>query len=327
MTMEVHKTLKNLKVFPLILLSVISFDLAAQSNRNVTAQMVEEWMTELSNWGRWGADDELGALNLITPEKRIEAAKLVTTGISVSLAHNYALANDSASTPAFDHDVFSFSGPAEFVMDRISFSYHGNVHSHLDSLCHLSHNGQMYNGFSVDEVSEEGCNKLAITDVKEGIFTRGILLDIARLRGVDYLQPGTPIYIEDLEAWEEQAGIRAGPGDVIFVRTGRWITPEDAGQGSAGLHASVAPWLKARDVAIVGGDYANEVGPSGVEGKFLPIHQLTLVALGVRLFDNLDLEALAEEAARQGRWEFLLTASPIPVELGTGSPLNPIATF
>jgi len=185
----------------------------------------------------------------------------------------------------------------------------------------------MYNGFSVDEVSEDGCNKLAITDVKEGIFTRGLLMDIARLKGVEYLQPGTPIYVEDLEAWEQQAGIRVGSGDVIFVRTGRWITPANAGRGSSGLHASVAPWLKSRDVAILGGGYANEVGPSGVEGNSLPIHQLTLVSMGIRLFDNLDFEALAAEAARQQRWEFLLTASPIPVELGTASPLNPIATF
>jgi len=327
MKLKNPKTLIALRVFLLALLSLTGLNITAQSDRNVTAQMVEGWMTELSNWGRWGADDELGTLNLITPQKRIEAAQLVRSGVSVSLAHNYAKASGAAATPAFDHEVFSISAPATFVMDRISFSYHGGIHSHLDSLCHLSHNGQMYNGFSVDEVSEEGCNKLAITDVKEGIFTRGILMDIARLKGVDYLQPGTPIYVEDLEAWEEQAGIRVGSGDVIFVRTGRWITPADAGQGSSGLHASVAPWLKSRDVAILGGDYANEVGPSGVEGNSLPIHQLTLVAMGIRLFDNLDFEALAQEAARQQRWEFLLTASPIPVELGTGSPLNPIATF
>lgn len=311
----------------LVPVGLVGSNISAQSDHHVTAEMVEDWMTELSNWGRWGADDQLGALNLITPQKRIAATRLVQTGLSVSLAHNYAVEISATSPPPFAHEVTTLEQPGEYVMDRISFSYHGGLHSHLDSLCHVLHKGQMYNGFSRDDVDDSGCHKLAITDVKQGIMTRGILMDIPRLKGVDYLEPGTPIYIEDLEAWEQQAGVRVQAGDVILVRTGRWATPAAAGQGSVGLHASVAPWLKARDVAILGGDYFNDVIPSGVEGNFLPIHQLTIVAMGVRLLDNLDLEALAEEAARQQRWEFLFTASPIPVERGTGSPINPIATF
>ena len=300
---------------------------SAQSNREVTAQMVDAWMTELSNWGRWGDDDRLGALNLITPEKRVSAARLVRNGVSVSLAHNYSVAPGSGSSAAFTQEISSAGAGGEFVMERISFSYHGNIHSHLDSLCHVTYQGKMYNGYSLDTVDERGCNILGITDVKQGILTRGILMDIASLKGVEYLDPGTPIYVKDLEAWEQRAGIRVEAGDVIFVRTGRWATPADAGQGAAGLHASVAPWLKERGVAILGGDYANDAIPSGVAGNFLPIHQLTIVAMGIRLFDNLDLEALAAEAARQNRWEFLLTAAPIPVEGGVGSPMNPIATF
>lgn len=311
----------------LILIGLIGSTAIAQSDRDVSPETVEGWMTELSNWGRWGDDDRLGAVNLITPEKRIEATKLVREGISVSLAHNYSVATSAGDPPAFDQEIGRAGGAGEFVMERITFSYHGNIHSHLDSLCHVTYEGQMYNGYSVDTVDENGCNMLGITDLKEGIMTRGVLMDIARLKGVDYLAPGTAVYIEDLEAWEEQAGIKIGPGDVMFVRTGRWATPDDAGPGSAGLHASVAPWLRERGVAILGGDYANDVTPSGVAGNFLPIHQLTIVAMGVRLFDNLDLEAVAEEAARQNRWEFLLTAAPIPVEGGVGSPMNPIATF
>ena len=299
----------------------------AQTSHDVTATMIDNWMSELSNWGRWGDDDQLGALNLITPEKRIAAARLVRTGVSVSLAHNYSVDSSLGSPRPFDQEISTLDTPGEYVMERVSFSYHGNILSHLDSLCHVLYEGKMYNGYSKDEIDAEGCHQLAITDVKQGILTRGILMDIPRLKGVDYLPPGTPVYVEDLEAREQQAGIRVGSGDVIFVRTGRWSTPEGTGQGSAGLHASVAPWLKERDVAMVGGDYANDAMPSGVEGNFLPIHQLTIVALGVRLFDNLDLEALAEEAARQNRWEFMLTAAPIPVEGGAGSPLNPIATF
>lgn len=299
----------------------------AQSNRNVTAATVENWMTELSNWGRWGRGDQLGALNLITPAKRVEAAKLVKTGVSVSLAHNYSVNPDLGLPPPFDQEISMLNTPGEYVMERVSFSYHGGIHSHLDALCHVLWQGKMYNGFSKSDVNEDGCQKLGIANVKQGILTRGILMDIPRLKGVDYLPPGTAVYIEDLEAWEEQTGVHVSSGDVIFVRTGRWATPGSAGSGSAGLHASVAPWLRERDVAIVGGDYANDVIPSDVQGVFLPIHQLTIVAMGVRLFDNLDLEALAEEAVRQGRWEFMLSASPIPVEGGVGSPMNPIATF
>jgi len=299
----------------------------AQSDHNVTAATVENWMTELSNWDRWGSDDQLGALNLITPAKRVEAAKLVKTGVSVSLAHNYSVNPDLGLPPPFDQEISMLNTPGEFVMERVSFSYHGGIHSHLDALCHVLWQGEMYNGFSKNDVNEDGCQKLGIANVKQGILTRGILMDIPRLKGVDYLPPGTAVYIEDLEAWEEQTGVRVSPGDVIFVRTGRWATPGSAGPGSAGLHASVAPWLRERDVAIVGGDYANDAMPSGVQGVFLPIHQLAIVAMGVRLFDNLDLEALAEEAVRQGRWEFMLSASPIPVEGGVGSPMNPIATF
>ncbi len=299
----------------------------AQSNRNVTAATVENWMTELSNWGRWGRGDQLGALNLITPAKRVEAAKLVKTGVSVSLAHNYSVNPDLGLPPPFDQEISMLNTPGEYVMERVSFSYHGGIHSHLDALCHVLWQGEMYNGFSKNDVNEDGCQKLGIANVKQGILTRGILMDIPRLKGVDYLPPGTAVYIEDLEAWEEQTGVHVSSGDVIFVRTGRWATPGSAGSGSAGLHASVAPWLRERDVAIVGGDYANDAIPSDVQGVFLPIHQLTIVAMGVRLFDNLDLEALAEEAVRQGRWEFMLSASPIPVEGGVGSPMNPIATF
>ena len=157
-------------------------------------------------------------------------------------------------------------------------------------------------------------------------------MDIARLKGVPYLEPGTPIYIEDLEAWEEQAGIRVESGDIVFVRSGRWARrdahgPWATGEEAAGLHASVIPWLRERGIAMLGSDDTNDVRPSGIEGATQPVHQLTLVAMGMPLFDNLDLESVAEEAGRQNRWEFMLVAAPLAVEGGTGSPLNPLAIF
>lgn len=308
-------------------------DAQAQSNRNVTEAMVEGWMTELSNWGRWGDDDQLGALNLITNEKRKQAAGLVREGMSVSLSHNYLTERAEDATSPFSHEMSGVGREGPFVGDRYSISYHGYAHSHMDSLCHMSHNGVMYNGFEkATEVTEAGCAALSILDVKQGIMTKGVLIDMARLKGVEYVEPGTPVYIEDLEAWERQAGVRVEPGDILLVRYGRWarraeVGPWATGRLAAGLHASVGPWLKERDVAMIGSDYTNDALPSGVDGVSQPIHQLVLVAMGVRIFDNLDLEALAEEAARQNRWEFMLTAAPLAVEGGTGSPLNPIATF
>jgi kynurenine formamidase len=301
-------------------------------SHTVTAEQYARWKTELSNWGRWGATDEIGALNLITPGKRRQAAALVRDGVSVSLA------SDADTVQAVDNPQ-----PYEVVMqsiasDRIAVSYHGIAHTHLDSLAHINEQGVFYNGYKPEEaaVLARGHSKNSIHNVKNGVFTRGILIDIPRLKRVPYLEPGTPIYVEDLEAWEKEAGIRVSAGDALFVRTGVWARRQAVGpwlrgraEGgrSAGLHPSVIPWLKARDVALLGSDHPQYVSPGEEGAPRGAVHDFALVYLGVHLFDNCDLEALAEAAAARNRWEFLLTAAPLPIRGGTGSPLNPIATF
>ena len=301
----------------------------SSAHHQMTQADVETWMTELSNWGRWGKEDQLGAVNLITPQKRMEAARLVTEGISVSLARDTEKEKAVDNPEPFGHKMILVD---PWSSDNYSVSYHGFAHTHIDSLCHLSHQGKLFNGFAMTEVTSEGAGKLAITNLKNGIFTRGILMDIARSKEVAYLEPNVAIYPEDLEAWEKKAGLRVGSGDAVFIRTGRWARraekgPWDVGKASAGLHASCAKWLKDRDVALVGSDAASDVIPSGIEGAGQPIHLLLLNTMGVHIFDNCDLEALGKAAEKRRRWEFLLTASPIPVGGGTGSPLNPIATF
>ena len=258
---------------------------------------------ELNNWGRWGADDELGTMNLITPEKTREAAALVRRGITVSLAHN-PMPDEAVDNPdaAFNHTMSE-----SLRSDTYEFRYHGYGVSHIDSLCHFLWNDRMYNDIPPSASSlEEGCGKLGIQNLKQGIVTRGILLDFARLKGVPYLEPQTPIYVEDIEAWEEMAGVRVSPGDVIFVRTGRWarraaMGPWQVSGNSAGLHASVLPWIKERGVAIVGSDAASDVMPSLVEGVTQPVHTMLIAGLGTHIFDNMDLEALAETAAQENR--------------------------
>ncbi len=305
---------------------------SARQAPQVTPETIAGWMGELSNQGRWGADDERGTLNLITPEHRVTAAALVTEGITVSLSHDYIKEEAEDATSPWGHELLG-SGAGAFVSDRYTIAYHGFAHSHMDALCHNSFEGVMYNGFPRTTVSpEQGCTALGITNAKQGVVTRGLLVDVARMKGVDYLELGTPTLVSDLEAWERETGITVGPGDVLLVSSGRWARrevegPWATGRDAAGLRASVAPWLRERGVAMLGSDYTNDLLPSGSEGVSMPIHLLTLVAMGMPLFDNLDLEALAQTAAEQGRWEFMLVAALLAVPGGTGAPLNSLAVF
>jgi len=298
-----------------------------------TAADVDKLFAEVSNWGRWGKDDQLGTINLITPEKRIAAAALVKNGLSVSLAQPLLTEPAADSPSAFEHKMVAVpSDKNAWAVDSLSVIFHGFGHSHIDSLCHLSHNGQYYNGHSISTVTEKGCTKGSIATLAEGIFTRAVLMDIPRLKKKKWLDPGTPVYVEDLETWEKLIGIRVGRGDAILLRTGRWtrraeLGPWKASEGFAGFHASTLRWLKKRDVAIIGTDGGLDVYPSGVEGVGAPVHLVVLAALGMPILDTMNLEAVSKMAEELKRWEFLLTAAPLPVPNGTGSPLNAIATF
>jgi kynurenine formamidase len=305
------------------------FPQSAATNHNVTQAEYERWKKELSNWGRWGKDDQIGALNLITPAKRRQAAALVKEGFSVSLSADADTAKAVDNPNPYEHKMLAIGS------DQYTINYHGIAHTHLDSLAHINADGVFYNGYApdADTVMKEGHKKNSIHNVKNGIFTRGVLIDIPRLKGVPYLEPGTPIYVEDLEAWEKQARVKAGPGDALFVRTGvwarrkalgPWLRGRAEGGRSAGLDPSVIPWLKKRDIALLGSDHPQYVSPSPFRGA---VHDFALLYLGVHLFDNCDLEALADAAAERKRWDFLLTAAPLAIRGGTGSPLNPIATF
>lgn len=299
---------------------------ASRAPRN--AEEFDALFQQVKNWGRWGKDDQLGSANLVTAAKRKQAVALVKDGVTVSLAHNALTEKAEDNSNPFEHTMLRGNN-----MDRYAVSYHGYAHSHIDALCHILYKDQTYNGYARADVNtDKGCTKLGIDNLKNGIVTRGVLIDIPRLRNLPYLEPGTAVYVEDLEAWEKKAGVKIASGDAIFLRTGRWarrekLGPWNVGQSAAGLHASVAPWIKARGVAFLGSDAAEDVTPSMVDGVALPVHTLMITGLGMNLLDNQDLEALGEMAAKLNRWEFMLTIAPVPVTGGTGFPLNAIAMF
>jgi kynurenine formamidase len=285
----------------------------------------------LSNWGRWGDDDQLGALNLITPEVTAAAAATVRSGRTVSCARtlNTVAAPDNPS-PVAHHMIGTAT--EGYGADYFALAPHGFATSHIDALCHIFHEGRIFNGYPAETVTAHGATRLGIHQLQSGVVTRGILLDVPAVRGVAALEPGEPIFPEDLEAAEARAGLRVGAGDALLVRTGRWRWrdeqgPWDLGRRAAGLDASCLPWLRERDVATLGSDGVSDVMPSRVDGVGMPIHTVTIVVMGVHLMDNLDVDALAAACAEEGRWEFLFIVAPLVLRRGTASPVNPIAVF
>ena len=295
----------------------------------VSIAQFDRWMEELSNWGRWGEDDQIGAANLMTPAKRLEAAALVRTGETVSLAHDFLTeeAVDAAEPYVLQMQV---NPEGQNSGDRVEVYFHGVTYSHLDGLCHVFYKDRLYNGHDYrDVVTGDGCSLMDTSRMKDGLVTRGVLVDMPRLKGVPYLEPGTKLYREDIETWEEYAGVRLGSGDALLLRTGRWAQRDAVGptREMAGWDASVIPFLAERDVALLGADSVHEA-PNSVPGlRVNPIHRFAIVSRGMNLLDNIDLDAAAETAARLNRWEFMLVVAPLRVPGGTGSPVNPIAIF
>ena len=311
-----------------------------QSRRAMTTEAdYHQAMDELSNWGRWGADDELGAANFITPAKRKAAAALVTEGRSVSLAHDIIQEETLEGPWYLDRQVVNVSETGASDRYQYTGTYHGVIHSHLDSVdCHIMYEGKGYNGVTAEEVeAANGCPRGSIYALRDGVFTRGILFVATLLPDKTtengWLEPGTAIRAADLEELERIQGVRVEPGDVILLHTGRWkrraaLGPWPSSDGVAGYHSDVAYFMKERGVSFIGHDMWNDAFPHEYSDDVrLPLHHLALVSLGVWIFDNLDFDDVADVARELGRYEFLFTAAPLRIEKGMGSPLNPIATF
>jgi kynurenine formamidase len=299
----------------------------------VSAAEYTRWQTSLSNWGRWGKNDELGALNLITPAKRRAAVALVRDGVSVSLA---SIANTKSDVDVPCPNEWAMVAASQAAAtDRIAYPcIHGAGTTHIDSLAHIFFNGRGWNGYPASEMvtRESGAVRGSVLTMKDGIVTRAVLYDIPRLTGLPYLEPGTRIFPEDLEAWEKRTGVAVGPGDAMLIRWGRWarrakLGPWPIDDGAAGLDNSVVPWLKKRDVALIAWETPGYVPQPPGDLPRLALHNFALTMLGIMLIDRADLDAAASAAAARKRWEFMISVAPLPIPRGTGSPVNPLAMF
>ena len=203
----------------------------------------------------------------------------------------------------------------------------------MDALCHVAYRGKLYNGLSPDIVTSKGASAMDITAVAKGIVGRGVLLDMPRLFGLKWLEPGHSVTVEQLEAAEKAQGVALREGDIFLFRTGHsrrrtelgpWNNGYD-GRGQAGLHATTLRMLHARKVAAFFPDGDGETIPADVEGVAYPIHALQIAAMGMACADSLQFEELVEVCEEEGRWEFLIVAAPLRIPGGTGSAFNPIA--
>ena len=223
----------------------------------------------------------------------------------------------------------------QWAGERLSFIFHGSIFTHIDGLGHVFFRGQMYNGRSAGLIrTSDGALEQTSDVMRDGIMSRGVLLDIARLRGVESLDPLDGVFPEDLEAAEEAQGVRVQEGDVLLLRTGygaqveaAMAAGEEPPEEHSGYQVACMPWIRERGVALLGSDVVNDMTHRPYPKTRLPVHEIALVAMGLRLIDNAHLERLAEACAERNRWEFCFTLNPLRLERGTGSPVNPIATL
>ncbi|QNP72050.1 cyclase family protein [Streptomyces roseirectus] len=293
----------------------------------------------VNNWGRWGADDEIGTLNLITGDVVRRAAAEVRDGRRIPLA--LPLKEDGVQTGAIpgrvnplhamtqiNQEIF---GPGTVACSDDAVTMGLQAGTHWDALTHVSHSGRIYNGRPASTVTAHGGAEFSGIATVRHLVSRGVLLDVARARGVDRLDGAHAVTPEDLSAAEEFAGVRVRAGDVVLVRTGQ-VQVYLAGDRHAyaypspGLSVRTPEWFHARDVAAVANDTLTfEIFPPEIEDLWLPVHALDLVEMGMLQGQNWNLEELSTACGESGRYAFLLSATPEPFVGATGTPVAPVA--
>jgi kynurenine formamidase len=314
-----------------------------------SVETVKELSTKYSNWGRWGDDDQRGTLNHVTEEHVVAAAACIRSGKRISLA--LPVDSNGPQTGGFGrfnpiHLMFRDGG--DIVAGTIVDDFYGGNDRHIrgtddmiimplqsgtqwDALAHIMFEDKMYNGFPAREVTSKGARVNDITKAADGIAGRGVLLDIARLKGVDSLEPGYAITQQDLEECEKAQGVTVGTGDFVLVRTGqmgerkgKW--GDYAGGSAPGLGFASVPWVADRNIAGLATDtWGMEVLPNETPDVFQPLHCIFIVAMGLYVGEIFDLEQLGADCAADGQYDFFFCAPPLPISQGVGSPVNPLA--
>jgi kynurenine formamidase len=308
----------------------------------ISIDQFEKIFESVKNWGRWGPDDEMGTLNYVTSEKVAAAAGLVSSGRQVSMAmpinkvpgpDNLQPASQFVSQA---HDVPVDGSKVRFALDFMGMACHGDCHTHVDALCHVSYDGTTYNGRDANQVVKStGATCQDVDAYHRGIVGRGVLLDIPRLRGVKWLEPGEAVTALELDGCVELEGVTIGEGDFLLLRTGHhrrrlelgaWDNGP-GGEGRAGLHVDTVPWMHEHRIGAFLPDGDGEAVPSVVDGITYPIHPLQVVAMGMLVSDSLQFEDLVAACEEEGRYEFMVVGLPLRLGGATGSPWNPIAIF
>ncbi|MGI8682888.1 MAG: cyclase family protein [Mycobacteriales bacterium] len=329
----------------------------------MTLKTGDDWTDEeldglfmrVSNVGRWGADDELGTLNFITPHKRRSAAALVQDGKVVSMAHPLRIRATAARPQQVDHRMLYWNVPDNPLRgppsagDYLGLEIHQHGLTHLDSVSHIgSRHGRAYNDRAFDDVAtEEGLRHGSVFAQRDGIVSRGVLLDVAAALGVDWLESDHLITAGQLEVAERHGRVHVGRGDVLVVRVGAEARADACGPSplGSGPGPDAVAWLHEREVAVYAGDAPEHLAEAGARilgllpadshhdaassttGFPLLLHQIGIPAMGLVLLDYCRVEELAGVCAETGRYEFLFTAAPLALPGGTGSPVNPLAIF
>lgn len=318
--------MKKIKLILLLPLFVFSQDF---SNEKKEFDKIYE---NLNNTGKWGDNDVKGTINYISNEKIISALKMPKYGDKVSLSFN--LSNDSTTINKSEYDniskfehilsYFDFRG-YNWAIDDFKIAYHGFTYSHIDALNHLSNNNIFYNNNKSPE-------NLGIENYSEGIVSKGVLIDIPLLKNKKFIKSGYKISIKDILDFEKKFNVKIEKGDILIIRTGRWKEKEINGdwnftESSVGLHYNVMTLLGEREISVLGSDGTNDSNPPLIKEEGSPVHKIALVAMGMPLLDNLNLEQLSKKCSELNQWEFLLSIQPLNFEGGTGSPINAIAIF
>ncbi|MCX5294387.1 MULTISPECIES: cyclase family protein [unclassified Streptomyces] len=302
----------------------------------LTEEEFGELYRRLSSRSAWASGDR-GALDALTPARVAAATREVRTGRTVTLAAPVETLPGPDNPEPAKHRMSGQPGEdvssgLHFARDSFAMNVHGDADSHLDALCHVIYDGTLHGGVAASSVTADGATALSVEAVRDGIVGRGVLLDIARLRGVPWLEPGDHVTVGDLTTAETAQHVRVTEGDLLFVRVGHRrrraeLGPWHAARERAGLHPSALEFLADRRVVVLGGDGNNDTAPSSTEGVDFPVHVLAIHAMGLHLLDYLQFEDLAPVCKAEGRWSFLCVIAPLRLPDATGSPVNPIAVL